>query len=101
MTTTTGLVQSYRLDAQLNPSEPTALYQSPLPLTAFALSSDGTLAIGSEDKLLTLWDITTGECVATLAHDWGVSAIAFSPDGKTLITAGHDEVISIWDKDED
>ncbi|MGB7249102.1 MAG: WD40 repeat domain-containing serine/threonine-protein kinase [Phormidesmis sp.] len=101
VTTTAGLVQIYRLDAQLNPSEPTVLYQSPLPLTAFALSSDGTLAVGSEDKLLTLWDITTGECVATLAHDWGVSEIAFSPDGKTLITAGHDEVISIWDKDED
>ncbi len=94
--TSTGLVQRYVLDAQMNPSEPIAFYQSPMPITAFALSNDGTLAIGSEDSVLTLWNIDTGACVAKLAHDWGLVAIAFSADSQILVTASADEVISIW-----
>ncbi len=96
--TSTGLVQRYVLDAQMNPSEPIAFYQSPMPVTAFALSNNGTLAIGSEDRVLTLWDIDTGACVAELAHDWGLVAIAFSADSQTLITASADEVISVWQR---
>ncbi|MEM9092444.1 MAG: serine/threonine-protein kinase [Cyanobacteria bacterium P01_F01_bin.53] len=92
----TGLVQSYRLDEQLNPDEPVTFYQSPTPITAFALSNNGTLAIGTEDTALTLWDVNTGECVAKLAHDWGLVAVTFSADSQTLITASADEVISIW-----
>lgn len=97
--TTTGSVQCYTLDEQLTPSEPTLFYQSPMPITAFALSNDGTLAIGSEDSVLTLWNIATGECVAKLPHDWGLVAIAFSTDSQTLISTSADEVISIWQRD--
>jgi WD40 repeat protein/DNA-binding winged helix-turn-helix (wHTH) protein len=32
-----------------------------------------------------------------LAHESGVDALAFSPDGKTLATAAFDNVIRIWD----
>ena len=97
--TSTGLVQRYVLDVQMNPSEPIALCQSPMPITAFALSNDGTLAIGSEDSVLTLWDIDTSACVAKLAHGWGLVAIAFSADSNTLITASADEVISVWQRE--
>lgn len=97
--TTTGSVQLYTLDVQLNPSSPQNFYQSPYPITAFALSTDGYLAIGSEDSVLTIWRLSRGECVAKLAHDWGVVAIAFSPNGQTLITASAAEIITVWQKE--
>ncbi|MGC1307657.1 MAG: WD40 repeat domain-containing serine/threonine-protein kinase [Phormidesmis sp.] len=97
--TSTGKVQMYPLDVQLNPGAPIDFYQSPLPITAFALSVDGYLAIGTEDSVLTIWQLSSGNCVAQLAHDWGVVAIAFSADGKTLITTSADEVISVWQKE--
>lgn len=97
--TSANEVQRYDLDAQLNPAPPASFYQSASPITALALSSTGYLAVGSEDRTLTLWRLETGDCVAKLAHDWGVVAIAFSPDGQTLITASADEVISIWQRD--
>ena len=97
--TTARLVQLYDLDEQLNFSPPRNLYQSPYPITAFALSADGYLAVGSEDSVLTIWQLSTGECVAKLAHDWGVVAIAYSPNGQTLITASADEIITVWQKE--
>ncbi len=97
--TTAGLVQLYNLDEQLNFSPPKNFYQSPYPITAFALSPDGYLAIGSEDSVLTIWQLSTGECVAKLTHDWGIVAIAFSANGQTLITASADEIITVWQKE--
>lgn len=97
--TTAGKVRLYGVNAQLHLSRPTDVYHSPNPITALALSAEGLLAIGSEDNVLTLWDIETGDCVAQLSHDWGIVAIAFSPDGQTLITASADEVVSIWQRD--
>ncbi|MGB3299215.1 MAG: WD40 repeat domain-containing serine/threonine-protein kinase [Phormidesmis sp.] len=98
---TTASVQIYSLDSQLNPSSSRVFYQPPYPITAFALSTNGDLAIGSEDSVVTLWQLSTGECVAQLTHDWGISAIAFSPDGQTLITASADEIITLWRKKAD
>ena len=97
--TTAGLVQLYDLDEQLNFGSSKNFYQSPQPITALALSADGYLAIGSEDSVLTIWQLSTGECVAKLAHDWGVVAIAFSADGQTLIVASADEIVTIWQKE--
>lgn len=97
--TSANEVQLYHLDNQLNSAPPASFYQSASPITALALSSTGYLAIGSEDRMLTLWRLKTGDCVAKLAHDWGVVAIAFSPDGQTLIAASADEVVSIWQRD--
>ena len=68
-------------------------------VVSVAFSPDGkTLASGSEDQTVRLWDVNTGQSLQTLAgHAKGVRAVAFSPDGKTLASGSVDETIKLWD----
>jgi WD40 repeat protein len=55
-------------------------------ISVVAFSSDGaTLASGSVDTTVRLWDVATGEEQAVLkGHPTAVYSVAFSPDGKDL-----------------
>ena len=47
-----------------------------------------------------LWDPTTGkERTSVQSHTWPVAHLAFTPDGKTLISGGYDNTIKLWDWD--
>jgi WD40 repeat protein len=63
-----------------------------------AFSPDGkTLASGSDDNTIKLWDVATGKEQATLkGHTAWVASVAFSPDGKTLASGG-DTTVRLWD----
>jgi WD40 repeat protein/uncharacterized caspase-like protein len=72
-------------------------------VSSLAFSPNGTLlASGGEDKTIRFWSLTTGKMIRTLKDSGSVMAIAFSPDGKNLVSnevegTGPNEAITIWD----
>ena len=57
-----------------------------------------TLASGSGDGTIRLWDATTGQHHYTLTgHTSEVRSVAFNPDGRTLASGSGGGTISLWD----
>ncbi|XP_052178407.1 protein TORMOZ EMBRYO DEFECTIVE isoform X2 [Diospyros lotus] len=53
---------------------------------------------GGDDGTVRVWDLTTKKCTATLdKHFSAVTSITVSEDGWTLLTAGRDKVVNLWD----
>ena len=68
-------------------------------VTSVAYSPDGaTLAGGSDDATVQLWDAVSGAPKATLTgHTDAVTSVAYSPDGATLATGSRDS--TVWLRD--
>jgi WD40 repeat protein len=64
-----------------------------------AFSPDGkTLASGSDDKTVKLWDVATGKEKATLrGHTDEVWYVAFLPERKTVVSGSLDGTVRLWD----
>jgi tRNA A-37 threonylcarbamoyl transferase component Bud32 len=64
-----------------------------------AFAPDGqTLATGSDDTSVRLWDATTGREKAMLSGNRSaVFAVAFTHSGKLLISGGGDGTLQLWD----
>ena len=67
--------------------------------TSLAFSPKGDiLASGSVERVVKLWDIRTGECLAIMeGHKYPVLSLAFSPDGNKLVSGSGDTTLMTWD----
>ena len=65
---------------------------------SIAFSPDSnTIASGSEDLTVKLWEVSSGSLKTTLSgHNGDVEAVAFSPNGNTLASGSGDGAIKLW-----
>ncbi len=80
----------------------------PGPVESVAISPDGRLILGGCGRvergggpvggIARLWDAATGRPVGrALMHSDAVKSVAFSPDGKTILTGCDDAMARLWD----
>ena len=67
-------------------------------LTAVVFDSkDERIATAGVDNKAKVWDVATGELLATFEHPDVVTTVAFSPGGHQLLTASTDHSAALWD----
>ena len=84
---------------EVDTSRALALLPSASPLSSVVFSPDGTtLASGSRDGTVKLWDVATRATIASLErHTDGVRSVVFSPDGTVLASGAFDNTVKLWD----
>lgn len=66
--------------------------------TSLAFAPDGKfLASGGLDGAVKLWEVSTGQCLATLAQGGDAYSVAFSPDGNLLAVGIRNNRTNLWD----
>jgi WD40 repeat protein len=76
-------------------------WQGNMNFRAMAFSPDGERVVvmtSYDDRTLRIQDFLTGRAIATLSGhtDW-VLSVAFSPDGKRIVSGSADKTLRIWD----
>ncbi|KAI9054014.1 hypothetical protein LZ554_002957 [Drepanopeziza brunnea f. sp. 'monogermtubi'] len=58
---------------------------------------EGTIISGHEDRFIRFYDANSGQCTYNmLAHPAAISSLSLSPDGRELVSAGHDASLRFW-----
>jgi small GTP-binding protein len=64
-----------------------------------AVTADGRLAVsGSSDKTVRVWELASGQCLATLeGHSGIVYKVAVTADGRLAVSASQDNTVRMWE----
>jgi WD40 repeat protein len=77
------------------------IVETPDPVQTVALSPDGSRLVssGAANGELRLWDAHSGQPVGQplTGHSKPVSSVAFSPDGRRIVSGSQDGTIRLWD----
>ncbi|MCM9077851.1 WD40 repeat domain-containing protein [Streptomyces spororaveus] len=66
--------------------------------SALAFSADGRLMVTASDRSIEIWDSLDGRRIGELeVHGTAVTALALSPDGRTLATGSYAGTARLWD----
>lgn len=71
--------------------------QTDIVITLAFSPDERTLASGSFDGSVKLWDVASGALLWSGWHTKGTNCLAFSPDGGLLASGGHDATVRLWD----
>ncbi len=68
-------------------------------VNSVALTPDGSSVIsGACDNTVRVWNLSSGECTATLeGHTGFVRSVALTPDGRSIVSGSDDGTVRVWD----
>ena len=94
-----GMLSMWTFASLANPSIRKTLEGHKYAVVSVAYSPDGkTLASGSLDSSIRIWNLKTGKTLRTLeGHTDALYAVVYSPDGSQLVVCSGDDTIRIWD----
>ncbi len=84
------------LSAPMHVARPLIGHSGAVTAVAFGPNGD-SVATGSADGTVRLWNAATAVPLAAVTHGSGVNAVAFSGDGHILATGGVDGTVRLWD----
>jgi hypothetical protein len=82
----------------LSPLRRTLIGHSSGVASVAILSDDKHAVSGGADHTLKLWDLVSGQCLATFeGHTGSITAVLTSSDGKRVISGSWDNTLKVWD----
>ncbi|OAV88145.1 hypothetical protein PTTG_07615 [Puccinia triticina 1-1 BBBD Race 1] len=74
------------------------LDRHPAGIACIAWSPDDSVLLTGADSTITMWNTTTGQCIATMVkHAYDVAALSWLPDGRSFVSGGLDALVLFWD----